>query len=147
MIPPSKTNITMEHPPGMKMYFLLKIKIFHPVMFVNSGVYPICFRCELFVVSRPYKIQPQIPSEKYYMVSNRESPRFQGFTIFAMLVSGRVISPDMIRPAISRGFGWTVGDGEMDPRHYHIKEIKLYKTRVKPQRDYLDVPLEVRING
>ena len=38
---------------------------------------------------------------------------FQGL-LNAMLVSGRVISPDMIRPAISRGFGWTVGDGEMD---------------------------------
>ena len=34
---PLNTNMTVENPPWMKMYFLLKMGIFQPVMLVNSG--------------------------------------------------------------------------------------------------------------
>ena len=54
--PPPKTNMTMEHPNHLKMYFLLNMGIFQPVMLVFRGVlyhvspsillgFPILFQC------------------------------------------------------------------------------------------------------
>ena len=39
---PQKTNITMGKTTNLKMYLLLKMMIFQPVMLVFRGVYPIC---------------------------------------------------------------------------------------------------------
>ena len=34
LLPPPKTNMTLEHPPWMKMYFLLKMEMFQLIMLV-----------------------------------------------------------------------------------------------------------------
>jgi len=161
-IPPSKSNITiMEHPPWMKMYFFLNMRIFHPVMLVFRGV-------ELFVSGATCLFQG--PAKSKHLLRNiiwfptkhsssnaictnwdsigrnHFSVCYQGISfsrglLNAMWVSGRVISPDIMRPAISRSFGWfTLGMGRWTS-HYHIKELKLYKTRVKPTERLLGCPV------
>ena len=161
-IPPSKSNITiMEHPPWMKMYFFLNMRIFHPVMLVFRGV-------ELFVSGATCLFQG--PAKSKHLLRNilwfptkhsssnaictnwdsigrnHFSVCYQGISfsrglLNAMWVSGRVISPDMIRPA--RALGVSVGQLGMGrwTSHYHIQEIKLYKTRVKPTERLLGCPV------